>query len=205
MSATFQEFLKYLECSLDRYESELNKADRIVRFVESKIGTENYWQVSPRELANIYASVSLFRGPMIAETGVGPGSTSLAILEASKEFRGRLYSFDLGEPYGEKKDRPVGFLVPENQLERWVFIRGDTRETLPKTLSYFGPFDLFLHDSEHTYDHVMFELETAIRNLKKRFLIMVDNYDWTEAPDHFSKKHNLKLLPVVDDLCFIFP
>ncbi|HLH86802.1 MAG TPA: class I SAM-dependent methyltransferase [Thermoplasmataceae archaeon] len=205
MNATLNDFLNYLGCDANRYDEMKKRADPIVQAVQRRIGQDNYWQVSPEELRSIYASVGLFRGPMIAETGVGPGSTSYAILEASREFRGTLYSFDLGEPYGEKRDKPVGFLVPENLRDRWVFIRGDTKKTLAKNLSYFGPFDVFFHDSEHTYDHVNFELETALKNLRKRFLIMVDNYDWTEAPADFASSHHLKLLPLVDDLCFIFP
>ena len=197
--------LEYLECSPQEMNNAFNSAQKVIEYVHERLGESNYWQVSYNELGWLYAGVHTMRGPFIAETGVGPGSTTTAILEASKPFRGKLFSFDLGIKYGESEDRPVGFLVPEDLKDRWTLVLGDTKKTLSGKLSYFGPFDVFFHDSEHTYDHVAFELETAYANLRKKFLIVVDNFDWTEAPIDFAKKYDLNLINVADDMCFIFP
>jgi hypothetical protein len=61
-----------------------------------------------------------------------------------------------------------------------------------------------MHDSEHTYDHVTFELNTAIKHMKEHFIIVVDNYNWTEAPDDFASSNGLKLIHPTDDMCLIF-
>ena len=199
-----EKILKFLECTEEDVEKSFEQASKIVDYVDSRIGGKNYWQVSEPELCWLYTGVRLMRAPLVAETGVGPGSTSTAILDASADFRGRLFSFDLGQKYGEDEEMPVGFLVPEKYKERWSLVIGNTKDTLEGKMSYFGPFDVFFHDSQHTYEHVTWELETAIKNLRKKFLIVVDNYNWTKAPDDFADKHGLALVKVADDMCFIF-
>ncbi len=198
-------FLGYLKTERKGFDNVVSEAESINDEVRRKIGSRDYWQVSPRELGYIYASIKLFGGRIIAETGVGPGTTSYAILKASEEFNGHLYSFDLGKPFGKEKDMPVGFMIPDTLRDRFTLIIGDTKATLEKNLIYFGPFDVFFHDSEHTYEHVKFELETALKNLRSKFLIIVDNYDWTNAPVEFAKSHGFNLFHPFDDLCFIFP
>ena len=199
-----EKILKFLECTEEDVRESFGLASRIAEYVESRIGGMNYWQVSYPELCWLYTGVRMMRAPLIAETGVGSGSSSTAILDACSEFRGRLFSFDLGQKYGQSEQKPVGFLVPEKFKDRWTLVIGDTKKTLDGKLSYFGPFDVFFHDSEHTYEHVTWELETALKNLRKKFLIVVDNYDWTKAPQDFADKHGLNLVKVADDMCFIF-
>lgn len=200
-----EKILEFLECTEKDVAESFERAQKIVDYVDSKIGGKNYWQVSKEELCWLYTGVRLMRAPLMAETGVGPGSTSTAILDASSDFRGRLFSFDLGKKYGESEEMPVGFLVPEKYMDRWSLVIGNTRDTLNGKLSYFGPFDVFFHDSDHTYEHVTWELETALANLRKKFLIVVDNFDWTTAARDFAEKHSLNLVQVADDMCFIFP
>lgn len=200
-----EKILEYLECTEQDVKESFGKASEIVDYVDSRIGGKNYWQVSYQELCWLYTGVKMMRSPLVAETGVGPGSTTTAILDASTEFRGRLFSFDLGQKYGDSEEKPVGFLVPDRYKDRWTLVLGDSRNTLEGKLSYFGPFDIFFHDSQHTYEHVSWELETALKNLRKKFLIVVDNFDFTKAPVEFAEKHNLNLVKVADDMCFIFP
>jgi predicted O-methyltransferase YrrM len=202
---SFEQFLEFLKTDPESFEKVSSEAEPINSEISQRIGSRDYWQVSPRELKYIYAAVKIFGGRIIAETGVGPGTSSYAILKASEGFKGHLYSFDLGEPYGKEKDMPVGFMVPDNYRERFTLILGDTNETLERNLIYFGPFDVFFHDSEHTFEHVMFELETARKNLRSKFLIIVDNYDWSNAPEKFAEKYGYILFHPFDDICFIFP
>lgn len=201
-----EKLLEFLECTQEDVKESFRRANSIIEYVQERIGGKDYWQVSQTELCWLYTGVRLMRSPLVAETGVGPGSTSTAILDASSDFRGRLFSFDLGKEYGsEDEKKPVGFLVPDRYKDRWSLVLGNTRDTLEGKMSYFGPFDVFFHDSEHTFEHVTWELETALKNLRKKFLIVVDNYDWTEAPDQFADRHKLCLVKIADDMCFIFP
>ena len=132
-----EKILQFLECTDADVLNSFEQASRIVEYVESRIGGKNYWQVSGAELCWLYTGVKMMRAPLVAETGVGPGSTSTAILDASSEFRGRLFSFDLGQKYGEDEEMPVGFLVPEKFRDRWSLVLGDTKNTLESKLRHF--------------------------------------------------------------------
>ncbi len=200
-----EEIMKFLGCSASDIVENFRKAESIISYVESQLMGRDYWQVSSSELAWLYSLVRIMKAERVAETGVGPGSTSLAILDAMKETGGKLFSFDKGVRYGNADHKSVGFLVQEQYRARWKLILGDSKETLEKNMGSYGLFDVFFHDSEHTYEHVTFELETALRHMKEKFLIVIDNYDWTSAPEEFSKKHNLSIIPVVDDMCVILP
>lgn len=197
--------IKFLECTEEDIRESFRRAEKIVQYVESEISGKDYWQVSSTELCWLYTGVRLMRAPLMAETGVGPGSTSTAILDASSDFRGRLFSFDLGKKYGNEEEKPVGFLVPEKYKDRWSLVLGDTKSTLDDKMSYFGPFDVFFHDSDHKYEHTTWELETALKNLRGKFLIVVDNFNWNSAARDFADKHDLELIEMADDMCFIFP
>ena len=86
---------------------------------------------------------------------------------------------------------------------KWKLVLGDSTVTLPRELKIYKNIEMFFHDSTHTYDHVSFELSTVFPYLSKNFIIVVDNYDWTDAPKDFAKKNDLHLYHVSDDMCVI--
>ncbi|OWP55873.1 MAG: hypothetical protein B2I17_07695 [Thermoplasmatales archaeon B_DKE] len=188
------------------FEKTMDEAGVIVDYVDAKIGGKDYWQVSYDELQIIYAVVKLKRPKLVVETGVGPGTTTTAILSAMRGTKGILVSFDLGVKYGEEKVAvPVGWVIPEDLKSGWKLVIGDSRVTLEKTMRDYGEINIFFHDSEHEYDHVMFELNTAKKYAGKKPLFIVDNYDWTDAPTRFAQNNSYKLVNAADDLCLIFP
>ena len=187
------------------YEAATKQSREINSYVSSKIGGRQFWQVSAEELTFIYSITRTLEPKNVVETGVGPGTTSYAFLSALEKTGGKLHSFDLGKKYGEEEtEEPVGFVVPENMRGRWKITFGDSKLTLGKGLARIGSVDLFFHDSEHTKEHVTFELESVLPYLSWRSLILVDNYDWTEAPNLFASKTKMILTHVVDDLCAIY-
>ena len=194
----------YLGTTEKKFGEFIDSAGDIFQYAKSTTRGNDYWQVSEPEFRLIFAIATAMKAEKIAETGVGPGTTSTAFLKAMEPFGGKLYSFDLGKKYGNSDEKPVGFVVPDNLRSRWTLTLGDSRETLKPGLEKYGPFDIFMHDSEHTYDHVTFELNTAITHMKEHFVIVVDNYNWTEAPDDFASSRGLKLVHPTDDMCLIF-
>ncbi len=199
------ELLENFGVAGEDYEIYLRESRKLVEYVSGVLGDRNFWQVSEKELSFIYSITSSLRPDIVVETGVGPGTTSFAFLSALENNGGKLVSFDLGKNYGEEKvPEPVGFVVPDRLRKNWHLILGDSNETLPVNISKFGSPSIFMHDSEHTYEHVTFELETAISALKGNFLIIVDNYDWTDAPADFARKHNLVINRVADDMCYMY-
>ncbi|MCL4451720.1 MAG: class I SAM-dependent methyltransferase [Candidatus Thermoplasmatota archaeon] len=204
METNYKPVIKALGIDAVEYEAAKNESQEIRKYVSSKIGARQFWQVSEDELVFIYSITRSFRPQVVVETGVGPGTTSLAFISALEKFGGRLYSFDLGKKYGEEeKGEPVGFVVPQDMRRNWNLTFGDSKLTLGKGLAEIGRVDLFLHDSEHTKEHVLFELNTVLPYLSDRSLILIDNYDWTEAPGQFAQNNKMILTHVVDDLCAI--
>lgn len=200
----YDQLLQYLGIDEKTYSTIFDDSRKVWEYTSEGIGKRDFWQVSQNELRFLYTVTRIFKPRVVAETGVGPGSTSYAYLRAMEDYGGKLISFDLGKKYGnEEKGEEVGFLVPASLRRNWNLILGNTRDTLEKNLEMFGKVGIFMHDSEHTHDHVKFELETAYMHMDHKFMMIVDNYDWTSSPNEFASKNNLKLFRVSDDMCFI--
>jgi predicted O-methyltransferase YrrM len=111
----------------------------------------------------IYLLVRSMKPDVVVETGVCYGESSAYILQAlSENRRGALYSIDLGNSSDEP---PSDFFIPERLLDRWHLIIGDSKQELPRLLARLKGIDLFHHDSLHTYEHMMWEYETAFPHL----------------------------------------
>ncbi len=111
----------------------------------------------------IYFLVRALKPSVVVETGVCYGVSSAYILHALKANRcGALYSIDLGNTPNEP---PNDFFVPLNLRDRWHLVIGDSKRELPRLLAELRQIDLFHHDSLHTYEHMMWEYETALPHL----------------------------------------
>ncbi len=187
---------------IDNLEETLEQIKHFQDKLKAIIEGRDFWQISDDEFAFLYLAVSISKPGIVFETGVGPGTSTSAILKALAEDS-KLISFDLGVKYGNADEMPVGFVIPEDLKSKWKLVLGDSNITLPRELKIYNNIEMFFHDSTHTYEHVSFELNTVFPYLSKNFIIVVDNYDWTDAPEDFAKKNNLHLHHVSDDMCII--
>ena len=111
----------------------------------------------------LYLLVRAARPSVVVETGVLYGASSAHILAAMEHNgKGELHSIELGAPDDEP---PHDFLVPPELASRWNLLIGDSRRELPALLARLGALDLFHHDSLHTFEHMTWELETALPHL----------------------------------------
>lgn len=135
-----------------------------------------------------YAAVRALEPTTVVETGVANGISSalfcLALAQAGKN--GRLFSIDLGDRAPLPKEKEVGWAVPDWLRARWHLRLGDAAQELPRVLGELGQIDVFVHDSLHTFDHMMFEFETAYQYLRPGGLLISDDVLWNEAFDRFS-------------------
>jgi predicted O-methyltransferase YrrM len=143
----------------------------------------------------LYCLCRLLKPDVVVETGVADGFSSafiLCALEANN--KGRLYSIDLPNQIGQeiKGGRQTGWLVPENLLDRWELLLGDSKIELPKLSARLKNIDIFYHDSDHSYENMTFEFNVVFPFVIKNGLIVSDDITDNGAFDDFCNSKNIK-------------
>jgi predicted O-methyltransferase YrrM len=124
------------------------------------------------EYSAVYALVRLLRPHVMVETGVADGTTSAYILRALEDNgRGHLYSIDVPSERLPRGEAP-GWIVDAELRHRWTLRIGPSSELLPPLLKELVSIDMFLHDSLHTYENMMFEYRAAWPYLTARGLLL---------------------------------
>jgi predicted O-methyltransferase YrrM len=152
----------------------------------------------------LYALVRALRPTHVLETGVASGTSSYYLLAAlAKNGSGSLDSVDLppeawkGTAYGERdtvalpEQQRTGWVVPVELRPRWRLHLGDTKALLPGIVAGASPVDLFLHDSEHTYETMIFEYRTVWPFLRESGVLASDDVGWNRAFGDFAREHRL--------------
>lgn len=145
----------------------------------AQTGRTNYGQMIGGP--ELYTVIRAVKPVNIIETGVAAGISSAFILQAlENNNKGMLYSIDLPNyeaiycPKVKKEPSAIlsskikpGFVIPNKLKKRWVLKIGKSSEVLPKLLRHLNKIDLFLHDSEHTYENMTFEFNSTWNYLSK--------------------------------------
>lgn len=149
----------------------------------------------------LFSVIRKFKPLTIVETGVAQGVSSYVILKALQlNGQGKLISIDLPnrDPKGYRYRNGTldgvytpsvlmsGWLVPEELRKSWVLKLGRSSEILP---ALDGSVDMFLHDSEHSYENMMFEYNWAYSHLSKGGIITSDDIGWNRAFGDFVEAH----------------
>jgi len=155
----------------------------IIEIVSSKTGMTKYpisW----------YCLIRKYKPSIIVETGTSMGWSSYMILTAIKNNeRGHLYSFDLGNSENVKKEGGVGYLVVEDLKRNWTLKIQDTKKGLGALFEDLGHIDMFIHDSEHTYETMMFEYDLAWKYLQSGGILCSDDINHSTAFEEFISLH----------------
>ncbi len=171
----------------------LSGYSNIDKVLRARLRGRRLWgALSPEKRPILYTIIKLLKPKIAMETGVGAGVSSAVILSTLNELNdGLLYSIEISNYYDE--NYPVGFIVPEELKGRWRLLIGSSRELLEKTLMQLGDVQFFLHDSDHSYDNVLFELRMVWRFMKHG-IILIDNYRFSNAAVQFAKEVNAPLI-----------
>jgi predicted O-methyltransferase YrrM len=136
-----------------------------------------------------YAAARALAPERIVETGIANGvSSAYLLLAIRKNGNGRLHSIELGDPVFLPAGAEPGWLVPAWLRVPWQVHIGDTRRLLPPLLAQLGAIDMFVHDSLHTYDHMLWEYEAAYPALRRGGLLLSDDALWNDAFRDFARK-----------------
>lgn len=132
-----------------------------------------------------YAAVRTVKPTLVVETGVHDGLGSTVFLRALQRNaaegpEGQLLSFDI---------RPdVGWLIPEELRVRHELVIGDSVSQLASAVGG-RQVGLFLHDSDHRYEHEMAEFEAVRPLVGPGAVILSDNSHSTVALRDFSSRY----------------
>lgn len=141
----------------------------------------------------LYVTARVLKPRTVVETGCFTGWDSAVLLQALDRNGGdgRLYSIDLPARDGAFSQRGAfaslpeglrpGFLVPERLRERWTLTEGDVRRELMPLLGRLDGVDFFLHDSDHTYPHMMWEYTALLPHMRDGGIIASDDIAWNTA------------------------
>ncbi len=150
----------------------------------------------------LYCLLKRLKPKVVIETGVCNGFSSAIILKALEDS-GKLYSVDLpaivGEEIPEERTGAVippgkesGWAVPLELRKNWYLTIGNTYYRTPALLKEIGEIDVFLHDSGHSYQTMMFEFSIAWEHLRDGGYLLADNIDFSRAFEDFNPNEGIK-------------
>lgn len=159
----------------------------------------------------VYSIVRALAPRVVVETGVCNGFSSAFFLQGlTTNGHGRLYSIDLprfvgdttssAHHEGSRSAVPAGFepgwVVSEDLKERWELILGPTQDLLPNLLDRISPIDLFMHDSDHSYDCMTFEFAAAYPHLTSGGILMSHDTHRNSAFKEFAKARRARMFKI---------
>ena len=157
----------------------------------------------------LYWAVRQTKPKTIVQAGVSNGlSSAFMMLALAKNGpEGRLYAIDIpyifnpADPWWTVAGQVYGVLIPEGKSSGWMvpdiyrdrieIEAGDAKLLLPGLIDRLDRIDLFFHDSDHTYQQMMFEFEQALRKLAPNGLIIADDVSWNASLRDFADKHDV--------------
>lgn len=134
-----------------------------------------------------YAVIRAFQPTIVVETGVANGVSSTYILLAlQKNGHGTLYSIGLDDPQYLPAGKSLGWVIPQEFRSRWKLLIGDSRTVLPELLGEISFTDIFIHDSLHTHEHMLWEYRIAYPHIRPGGLLFSDDAEWNSAFPEFA-------------------
>jgi predicted O-methyltransferase YrrM len=163
----------------------------------------------------LYWVVRKMKPKVIVQTGVcnGLSSAFMMLALAKNGPDGTLHVIDMPPVFDSKSDdwkakgKVYGVVIPEGKTSGWIVpdayrnrfevLNGDAKDLLPGLLAKLGKVDMFYHDSDHTYDHMMFEFREAKKYLTKHGIMVSDDISWNAslwdfADDYAAPAYNYR-------------
>ena len=140
----------------------------------------------------LYYLCRILKPKNVIETGVAYGISSSYILQALEDNKiGKLYSIDsIFRPW--QTEEMIGSIIPKKLKKKWKLIIGKSTEKLENISNEVKDLDIFIHDSSHTYENMMFEFNIIIKKIKKNGMIISDDIIDNDAFYDFTTENNVK-------------
>ena len=132
----------------------------------------------------LYSIIRKTKPRIVIETGIANGLSTRLILSAlNKNEQGKLISVDI--------NNDAGGLLNCFNTSRWICKIGKPKEGLMGALNMVDELDIFIHDSDHSYENMLFEYQNAYKKIARGGLLLSDDVNANNAFLDFSKEHNL--------------
>src|SRR3990167_2788640 len=157
----------------------------------------------------LYWVVRQMKPKVIVQTGVcnGLSSAFMMLALAKNGPDGTLHVvdmppvFDPNDDAWKVKDKVYGVTIPEGKTSGWLVpdayrdrfevLSGDAKDLLPPLLKKLGTCDMFYHDSDHTYDHMIFEFEESKKYLTESAVVVSDDISWNASLWDFADQYHV--------------
>jgi predicted O-methyltransferase YrrM len=140
----------------------------------------------------LYALCRALRPERVVETGPGTGISSSFVLKALQDNgKGEMWSIEAGALRIAPLKLEFGQFIPPDLRERWHLLMGRSKDTLPSLLEDLRSVDLFFHDSDHEYENMMWEFETAWPFVRAGGLLAADDVNYNSSFKDFCSRHKL--------------
>jgi len=214
--------LKLNKILLEKYLDDLNKTKILLHILECqgyfnqnvinktyRKSNFDFGGMGRPESELLYAIIRHLKPLVVLETGVCNGVSSAIILQALHDNeKGELYSIDFPEIEGityedglfwkgkggaiVPRDKQPGWIVPDYLRNRWHLKLGKSQDVLPILLDRLESVDIFIHDSEHSYECMYFEYENVYSRLNSKGILISDDINWNDAFNDFSDSKGLE-------------
>jgi len=208
------ELTEVSECRITQYLTDLHDEDWFFAELDQKYQRFMGQSLSPHFFKHSESSGSVFfpavtmyllvraaQPQIVVETGGGAGkSTAFILLALRHNGGGRLITLDLPPDHAVEAEQSMTwwtenmrscFLVPDMLREYHELRLGDAKRTLPESIREVTEIDMFRHDSDHSYEHMMFEFETIWPVLRVGGILMSDDVHANNAWADFCSRHQL--------------
>jgi predicted O-methyltransferase YrrM len=136
------------------------------------------------DCATLYALTRWLRPAVIVESGGFIGMSSAFILKAladEKLTKSKLYSIERSEECEQ------GALIPDELRPQFIPMRGKVEDFLERG-ELPSPIDMFLHDSSHSYRHMLWEFRQFWSRLRDGGLLVSHDVQMNAAFPEFIAK-----------------
>ncbi len=195
--------------ALERRAEELAGRDELLASIEAAVAEVDFFRTKHWDgllrlglyRACQYALARALGAKAIVETGVLHGLSSAFLLQglADNAAGGKLVSIDYPSTFEAGPSNQDGFvetlppdlgsgwIVADELREYWDLRLGMSTELLAPVVAKLGAIDLFVHDSDHSYDTMTFEFETIWPALRSGGILLADNIDVNTSFFDFSR------------------
>ena len=157
-----------------------------------------------KKVLNQYALIRALRPSCIVETGIASGvSSAYLLLAIQRNGCGELHSIGLPDPRFLPAGKEMGWIVPEWLRGQWRVHNADARVLLPKLLNELSDVSVFIHDSLHTYDHMMWEFQASYPHLPSGGVLIADDALCNSAFEEFAGQMHAAKAQVLHGVGFL--